>query len=252
MNKELLYEQWKKEEKTLFTGWDFSHISSAYECFDTPWDYESIVKIFLKEDMMLLDMGTADGKVLLKFNHPFNKTWVTECYPLNVEIVKTKLIPLGIRLCEVDNDNNLLLDSCYFDIVINRHESYNPNEVFRILKNNSIFITQQVGGDNNISLSSKLIEGYKPAYPDHTLDNEKDKLLGAGFKIIYSSEVVLPSIFYSVKAIIYYAKAVEWEFPGFSVDKSLDKLFMLQEEIEEHGYVSSNESRFIIVAIKSE
>lgn len=250
MDKKFLYEQWKKEEQIPLTGWDFSHIDSMYESFDTPWDYSCILKSFIKKDMMLLDMGTAAGEFLLTLNHPFCNTWVTEGYTSNIEIIKQKLVPLGIRLCIIDNDSALKLDDDYFDIVINRHESYDPKEVFRILKKKGVFVTQQVGGDNNIFLSSKLIKEFKPAYPDHNLHNERKKIADAGFDIIYSNETVIPSIFYSVKAIVYYAKAIEWEFPGFSVDNCLDSLYALQDEILEYGYISSNESRFIIVAVK--
>ncbi len=248
-HKRFLHEQWKKEEETPFKGWDFSHIQSMYESFDTPWDYAGIVRSFLKKDMLLLDMGTGGGEFLLKMNHPYTRTWVTEKYLPNVEIIKAKLIPLGIKLCFTDDDDMLKLDSDYFDIIINRHESYSLKEVSRILKNNSLFITQQVSGDNNISLSTRIIDRYKPAYPDHNLYNEINRFKKAGFDIIYSSEAVIPSLFYSVSAIIYYAKTIEWEFPGFNVDKCLDKLYLLQEEIEKKGYVPSNESRFIIVAV---
>ena len=46
------------------------------------------------------------------------------------------------------------IDDNEFDIVINRHESYNEKELFRILKPNGLFITQQVGAYNNKDLAT--------------------------------------------------------------------------------------------------
>ena len=248
MNKKTLYEKWKREEEKTFCGWDFSNIS-GYCSTETPWDYRSIVKSFLKNKMNLLDMGTGGGEFLLTLSHPYEKTWVTESYMPNISLIKKNLIPLGIHLCEVDKDSDLDLSDNFFDIVTNRHESYDLGEIRRILKRDCLFITNQVGGDNNIMLSSRLIDGYKPKYPNHNLNNEKTKFISEGFEIIYSNEAIMPSMFYDVATIVRYAKIIEWEFPNFSVDKCLDRLYELHDEICEKGYVASNESRFIIVAV---
>ena len=50
MKKEELRTIWKKEEDVAHIhGWDFSHIYGRYEEeMDLPWDYEKIVKQYLK------------------------------------------------------------------------------------------------------------------------------------------------------------------------------------------------------------
>ncbi|MFA7674207.1 MAG: SAM-dependent methyltransferase, partial [Clostridia bacterium] len=75
-----LMSRWQKEEKEVFTGWDFSHLDGRYERTELPWDYRSEVKKYLKREMKLLDMGTGGGEFLLTLDHPYENTTVTEGY----------------------------------------------------------------------------------------------------------------------------------------------------------------------------
>ena len=57
---------------------------------------------------------------------------------------------------EVEDDTRLPFGNAEFDLVINRHESYEPAEVRRILHPGGRFVTQQVGGQNNTDLNALL------------------------------------------------------------------------------------------------
>ncbi len=72
MNTEMLRELWKQEENAAHIhGWDFSHIRGRYEAErDLPWDYESAVRSYLREDTELLDYDTGGGEFLLSLKHP--------------------------------------------------------------------------------------------------------------------------------------------------------------------------------------
>ena len=146
MNKDKLKELWKKEEENSFKGWDFSHLKNRWIDEKLPWDYREILDKYLKPDYKLLDMGTGGGEFLLTLNHPYNNTSVTEMWEPNVKLCKEKLAPLGIDVKQVFNDSELPFEDNTFDMIINRHESFDIKEVRRILKPNGIFITQQVGG----------------------------------------------------------------------------------------------------------
>lgn len=80
MNEAELKSIWKKEEKVAhIRGWDFSHIRGKYEEeHDLPWNYEEIVRQYLRDDLDVLDYDTGGGEFLLSLNHPFEKTWATE------------------------------------------------------------------------------------------------------------------------------------------------------------------------------
>ena len=47
MSKELLLEQWKKEENDFrLIGWDFSYIDGRMVADEPPWDFRSIIKSY--------------------------------------------------------------------------------------------------------------------------------------------------------------------------------------------------------------
>lgn len=137
-----------------------------------------------------------------------------------------------------------------FDIIINRHESFDAYEVSRLLKKDGFFITQQVGGKNDCDLSSRLIDNFQPQFPNHTLNNGVTELKKYGFEILRSEEVFAPIYFYDVGALVYFAKIIEWEFPGFSVDTCFENLCKLQKELDANGFIKGTEHRFLIVAQK--
>lgn len=251
MNKLELIEYLKQEEAKGISGWDFSYLDGRWEDEELPWDYRKIVLGYLKPEFMLLDIGTGGGEMLLTLNHPYVNTFVTEGYKPNYELCIEKLSPLGIKVFNYIGDEEFKdFEDNQFDIVINRHESYNEKEIYRILKPNGLFITQQVGAFNNEGLSTFFNEKRKVLFPELTLEKSKERLQKHNFDIIYCNEYYPILKFYDLGAIAYFAKIIEWEFEDFSVEKYIDKFLVLQEELKKIGYISSKQHRFIIVAKK--
>lgn len=242
-----LKQLWKDDENMSFKGWDFSYLDNRWEEEDLPWDYKNIVESYLKDTYTLLDMGTGGGEFLLSLKHPYEKTSVTEKWEPNVKICNERLDPLGIDINQVYDDSKLPFKDNSFDMIINRHESYDAKEVKRILKPNGIFITQQVGGKNNEGMSKRLIKDFKPQFPNINLNNALRELEENSFDIVYKNECFPYLRFYDIGAIVYFAKIIEWEFPNFSVDNCFDELCKLYDELNIKGYIESFEHRFIIV-----
>src|SRR5690625_4958730 len=210
MNITALKKEWLIYEKEKFEGWDFSRIRDDWENETLPWDYASIIKRYLSSDLELLDMGTGGGEFLLSLNHPYGKTSVTEGWKPNIELLKRKLVPLGIKLAAIDDDDIIDYDDNRFDIVINRHESFKVSEVKRVLKPNGVFITQQVGGENGNRLSKMFIPDFQPRYRSFNLKNTQRDLVESDFEIILADEYFPYQKFFNMKALIYYAKIIEW------------------------------------------
>lgn len=250
MNYSQLKESWKKDENMSFQGWDFSYLDNRWEDEELPWDYKNILKKYLEPGFQLLDMGTGGGEFLLSLNHPYEKTSVTEAWEPNVKLCRDKLSPLGITVRQVYDDNKLPFGENSFDMIINRHESYNVEEVRRALKPGGIFVTQQVGGTNNEILSKKLIKDFVSPFSHFNLNYASEELERNSFEILYKNECFPYLHFYDVGAIVYFAKVIEWEFPGFSVDRCFDELCRLHEELKEKPYIESHEHRFVIVSQK--
>lgn len=150
MNGEQFYE-YSILEKHLETGrrsrthsWlgFFTYLWQIEEENDLPWDYEKIVRQYLKRDLNMMDYDTG-GEFLLSLNHPYSRTAATEGYPPNVELCSEKLLPLGINFRECQDPSKIPFPDESFDLVINRHGDFDVRELFRLLRQNGLFITEQ-------------------------------------------------------------------------------------------------------------
>lgn len=89
--------------------------------------------------------GNRRGELLSRLR-PFPEiVCATEAYAPNVPIAKERLEPLGVRVMAIQDDNSLPFGDAGFDLVLNKHESFSPTEVRRILRPGGTFLTQQVG-----------------------------------------------------------------------------------------------------------
>lgn len=247
-----LMEKWKKQEDNIkISGWDFSHIAALWDFPEPPWIYKLLVKSYLKDTDILLDMGTGGGEVLLTFNHPHKNTYVTEAYVPNFELCKKTLSPLGITVAQTFIDDKLPFDAEYFDFIINRHESFDLSEVNRVLKHNGYFFTQQVGNQNCSELELILNDEGDTHGPNHTIENYAKTLTQYGFQIIIKDEAKFPVKFFDVEAVIFYSKACPWNIPNFSVETHFDKLYKIQREIDQNGFLQVTGHRFLLASRKA-
>lgn len=254
MTHEELMTLWKSEESIAhIKGWDFSHIGGRYEEEDNlPWDYEKIIRGVLRDEMKLLDYDTGGGEFLLSLHHPYENTSATEGYPPNVRLCREKLLPLGIDLRECSDASRIPFEDESFDIILNRHGNFVPFELKRLLKPGGLFITQQVGSENDRELVEAVLPSTAKPFPHDNLPEQKKAFEDAGFEILQADEAFRPIVFYDVGAFVWFARIIEWEFPGFSVDRCFDRLLMLQETVEREGKISGTIHRFLLVAKKPE
>jgi SAM-dependent methyltransferase len=236
-----------------FSGWDFSYISDRVVDAPLTWSYRSMLLPFIRKVESLLDMGTGGGEFLSSLVPLPKHTCATENYEPNVSIAKKRLEPLGVKVFYCKDDEHLPLMDDEFDLIINRHEFYSEKEVYRILKPNGIFITQQVGDKNNSKLRF-LLTGREESENEMewNLDYAANKLEMTGFDILERKENNTLTRIFDVGAIVYLLKAVPWELSGFTVEKYYNKLLEIHSNINERGYLEldSNNHRFIIKARK--
>ena len=251
MTKSELKEIWKKEELAAHIhGWDFSHIDGRCEETKLPWDYKKIIEQYINNDMNILDYDTGGGEFLLSLGHPYDKISATEGYPPNVELCKKTLLPLGIDFKVCNDPANIPFRDESFDLIINRHGSFDAKELYRLLKKDGIFITQQVGEDNDRELVEMVLPNTPKQFSHLNLKDQKKVFEDAGFQIIEGDEAFRPIRFFDVGAFVWFAKIIEWEFPDFTVDKCFEQLLEMQKKIDVNGYVEGTVHRYMFVAIK--
>ena len=252
MNTNEWIERWKAEERIAHIhGWDFSHIAGRYtEEDDLPWDYREVILRYLRPEMKILDIDTGGGEFLLSLGHPHGNTAATENYPPNVELCREVLLPLGVDFRPADGGGMLPFDDGSFDLVLNRHGDFNAGEINRVLKPGGVFITQQVGAENDRELVELLCGETELPFPEQYLDITERKFRDAGFEILEAQECFRPIRFFDVGALVWFARIIQWEFPSFSVDACLDRLLNAQRILERDGCVEGRIHRFMLVAQK--
>ena len=113
-----------------------------------------------------------------------------------------------------------------------------------------IFITEQVGSENDRELVEMVLPDTEKPFPHLNLREQRKAFEDAGFHIIEEAETFRPIRFYDVGAFVWFAHIIEWEFPGFSVDRCFDQLLKMQEIIESGKPIEGTIHRYLIVARK--
>lgn len=250
-----LLAQWLTEERAAHIhGWDFSHIHGRYqEEDDLPWDYKELARRFLRPDARLLDLDTGGGEFLLSLGHPCRLVSATEAYPPNVSLCRELLLPLGIDFREADAAGPLPFPENSFDLILNRHGSYAPREIARVLKAGGVFLTEQVGAENDRELVDLLLPETPPLpFPKQHLSIAREELSACGLDILDGQEAFRPIRFWDVGALVWFARIIEWEFPGFSVESCLDGLRRAQMILEQNGVIAGQIHRYLIISRKPE
>lgn len=252
MNEAELIKVWEQEQSIAHIhGWDFSHLAGRYtEETDLPWDYQDIILDDLTPDMKLLDVDTGGGEFLLSLHHPYANTSAAESYPPNVQLCRETLLPLGIDFHAGDGRDALPFADASFDRIINRHGDFNVQDIRRMLKDGGRFITEQVGAENDRELVELLLGQTPLPFPEQYLEVARRKFCDAGFTILDAQECWRPIRFYDVGALVWFARIIEWEFPGFSVERCRDRLLRAQELLERNGCIEGRIHRFMLVCEK--
>jgi SAM-dependent methyltransferase len=242
----LIAEAWNHE----FSGWDFVYISKRMLQNELSWNYHQLVLEKIKTANSLLDLDTGGGEFLFSLQPLPQQTFATEAYPPNVPIAKSRLEPFGVQVKDTPATGHLPFEDGFFDLIINRHGDIHAPEIFRILKTGKHFITQQVGGRNNIRLNEVLQDKVEFRDSGWTMHEAIRQLEASGFSIIDSREEFPAVEFKDIGAVVYYLKAIPWQVDDFSIERYYDKLESIHQIIEEKGKFESLCHRFYIEAQK--
>lgn len=235
-------------EAYTMEGWDWSALEGRYVETAPPWDFRAEVTALLPAARTLLDMGTGGGEFLSGLAPLPPETWATEAYLPNVPIAAARLEPLGIRVVAVVDDARLPLPDAHFDLVINRHESFDAAEVRRILRAGGIFLTQQVGGRDNVELNEALQDAVDLSYGDWSMATAAAQLRNAGLEVVDERETVSPGFFADIGAVVMYLRIAPWQIEGFDVATERERLLALHRRMQGAGGLTTSVHRFLVAA----
>ncbi|MFD4999122.1 class I SAM-dependent methyltransferase [Streptomyces buecherae] len=235
---------------TPFEGWDFGVFRGRYEergDADLPWSYPGLVRERLPGAGALLDLGTGGGEVLASLAPLPARTAATEGFAPNVPVARERLEPLGIEVAEVGDDDQLPFAGASFDLVISRHESYDPHEIRRVLRPGGTFVTQQVGG-GDLAEVNEALGAPAHGYADWDLRAATDQLTAAGFTVTWQDEARLPAAFHDIGALVLFLRITPWHVPDFSVERYAEPLRALHATMSAGQPLAAHCHRFALVA----
>jgi SAM-dependent methyltransferase len=246
--------RWRADALDVPEGWTFSHLAGRLTEDQPPWDYAAACRTALHGAGHVLDMGTGGGEFLRTLADALpSDTVATEGWEPNVPVATANLAAVGIPViryhAEADPPMPMPFPANRFDLVLNRHESFDVTELARVLAPGGVFLTQQVGGDDSAEFHD--IFGGVPGYPDHTLQHAAGQLQEAGFRIEESASWHGRYQFADVGALVSYLALTPWDVPeDFGVDAYADTLVRLHAGGPARGKpLTFTKSRFWLRAV---
>jgi SAM-dependent methyltransferase len=233
-----------------FSGWDFSWAEGRWHEREPNWNYRQLVLERVGHSESMLDMGTGGGEFLSSLEKIPEHTCATEGYSPNISIAKKNLHPRGVEVVPVSGDNMLPFDTGTFDLVINRHESFDLSEVWRVLKPQGIFLTQQVGPNDCIGINQFLEAPIEPDNNVWHLSKLTDQVKDEGYKVIHCQEQYLDSTFHDIGAVVLFLRIIEWQIPDFTVEKYDQRLRAMHKLINLEGEFVVKAHRYLVEAQK--
>ena len=250
-----------------FEGWDLSWLDGRVEETKPPWDYPSLVRGAMTDAGRTLDIDTGGGEFLAGLAPLRGFVVATEGYPPNVRVANEHLGPARVLLVQAasapDNVDQgaaepivdgspLPLADASFGLVIDRHSSYWPSEVRRVLRTGGRFLTQQRSetGERGASWAD-LFDRPGEGTVRFDASFAARQLREAGFEIVRSEEADTPVRFNDLPGVVYYLRAVPWAVPGFDVIRDRGALERIDDALRE-GPVVIRGSHMLIDAIAVE
>jgi len=239
--------RWQELWEEPASGWDFSEFEGRVVESEPPWSYEELVQHELSTAGSALDLGTGGGEFLLSHQHELPvEMHATEGWGPNLPVAREALGPLGIEVREYDADrgDTLPYDDDSVDVVLSRHESYDPAEVVRVLRKGGWFLTQQVDGRNLDDLAA--VFGAGAAFPEVRLEVFRSQAQEAGLIVERAEEWSGSIRFDSVDTLVSYLRLMPWQLPeDFTIEGYADQLCALDEQ---EGPLEFTERRFLLLA----
>lgn len=250
MTKEIDYEKfYERVGKRI--GWDFSEVQVERE--GRKWNFfEEVVKR-AKDKEAMLDIGTGGGKKILGIADSFNKIVGIDSSKSMIKTAKDNLENSGVENVEfrlMDSEKLEFADES-FDMVSCRHAPYEADEVYRVLKEGGVFMTQQVSLGDKRNIKEVFGRGQGWGKEEGSFQERMIKELDeAGFKDIKVDGFESVEFYKRVDDVMFlleHTPIIE-DFGKREGDR--EKLEKFIEENKEERGIRTTEKRFMLIGRK--
>lgn len=234
------------ERGRRFSGWDFAHLGVRPLGPRPAWDYVEMVRERGTGCRKVLDLGTGGGELLASLRDELPAMVVaTEEWDRNAPIAFRRFSQLGVHLVHAKS-LRLPFANATFDLVIDRHEEFDPEEVARVLVAGGTFVTQQVGRHD-----WKELRGHVPRMTDFAdLQVEYTKALTLLGWEVQSREWDQRVAYPSLGEFVFMLAVAPWTIPDFELMRDLDALLAFESDHTTEDGLVVTECRFLVVGRK--
>lgn len=203
----------------------------------------SYISQYLFDGCSLLDIGTGNGFVLSQILQKTEKQVQLFGVDNSKEMVllARKNLAKNVKVVEA-NINNLPFKDCNFDIITAKNVTrIDAPEIFRVLKDDGVFIFREYGYGKGLIEVTKLFSGrvIRQRKPEYYMEN----LSKAGFQIVKFDQFEIPRRYNSARELVSIVKS----FPFIEDFSKSDEAVILKRFAENATIISDP---FILVTIK--
>lgn len=235
------------ERAGAFSGWNFDDLAVRdLPPGPPPWDYTAIAREHAQSAAAVLDLGTGGGEVYARIIDGLPARCVaSEEWVVNAPVAARRLVPLGGAVVHANSLRPPFADAS-FDVVLNRHEEFEPAEVDRLLRPGGTFITQQVADKHWQELASFFPR--RTVWPDH-FAVYAGWFHGAGYDVETRTHE-WPLAYAGIGEIAFMLMIAPWEVPDFDPIRDVDALLALEAAHRTDEGIVLTSDRYLILARK--
>lgn len=222
------------------TGWDFSQMNVIRQT--VPWEYESVVRNYIKKTDSVLDVGAGGGERMIRFADAYSRGVGVDIDPEMVAVANDhNKTP---HLVFLQDDDKLTTLTGTFDVILNRHAPYDMAATASHLREGGYFITQQVGERNMAVVRAALRQSV-------TEPVRKEDFSELPFKLLAFMEYDVEYIVKDIESLLFWLKALDMlhaDLAGAEAVNDADVLNrILRGNVDEWGF-RTNEHRYLAIA----
>jgi len=221
-------------------GWDFSNMNVLRQ--PVPWEYQDVVRRYLRSSDTVLDVGTGGGQRLRDLAGSFGHGVGIDADPEMVRLANENSAAgnLGFRVCS----ERLESVPETFDVIIDRHAPFDLSAVAAHLKPGGYFITQQVGERNMACVKAALGQPVSPPVI------RQQAIAVSGLRPLAFMEYDVEYVVRDIESLVFWLNALDLGHADVDGQAALASAVILNRilagNVDERGFVT-NEHRYLAV-----
>ncbi len=233
------------------SGWDFGWLEGRATEQRPPWGYSALLAERLPKASSALDLDTGGGEIIAELPTLPRRMVVTESWPANLAIARSRLEPRGVQVVATEPGTPLPFADASFDLVTSRHP-VDPDwsEIARVLVPGGSYFAQHVGSASAVELIEYFLGPYPAADDGRDPYAESREAAAAGLTVVDLQTARCRMEFYDIGAVVYTLRKCVWWVPDFTVDRYRDTLCRLDTHIRADGPFVAHSNRHLIEAVR--